>query len=204
MIKRHLLTGFFSVAFLLFMAACGGQKTDATAEETVEETANEPEEEAAAPIESPRQQAEGEIDGVSVAVDYGSPAVKGRKVWGGLEPYGKVWRAGANETTSVEFKSDVNLGETKVPAGKYGLYIIPNEAEAWVVILNTDWNREEHGAWGAYNYNVDNDVARVMVTPEASEENQERLAYAIAADGIQFSWEKVRFTIPVTAVAVGN
>ena len=203
MIKKHLLTGLLSLVTLLLIASCGGQ-TSETEEGTNEEASSEQVEEVKSPIKSPRAQAEGEINGVKVVVDYGSPAVRNREIWGGLVPYSEVWRAGANETTSIDLGTDITLGDTKVKAGKYGLYIIPNENEDWVIIVNTDWNREEHGAWGAHNYTQDHDVARITVTPEVVDESQERLQYAIGAEGVEFSWEKLRLTIPIVAAAVAN
>ncbi|ELR73570.1 hypothetical protein C900_02655 [Fulvivirga imtechensis AK7] len=148
-------------------------------------------------IASPRKQAAGQIGDVNVVIDYGSPGVKGRKIWGGLESYGAVWRAGANETTSIEFSQDVTIGDKTVPAGKYGFYIIPKENENWVAVINTDWNREKHGAWGAYNYTPDHDIVRVEVSPEWVEESEERLKYVVSENAIHFAWEKVRLTIPV-------
>ncbi len=185
---------------LLLIAACGkaGESGVEEQNQTEETSASEPEE--PTQIASPRKQAEGQIGNVSVVVDYGSPAVKGREVWGGLEPYGKVWRAGANETTSIEFGGDVMIGDTKVAKGKYGFYLIPNESSDWVAIINTDWNREEHGAWGAYNYTQDHDVVRVEIAPELGEAVQERLECVVESDGFSLSWEKVKIKVPVTEV----
>ena len=148
-------------------------------------------------IASPRKQTDGQTQGVNITVDYGSPGVKGRKIWGGLESYGNVWRAGANETTSLEFGSDVTVNGTLVPAGKYGFYLIPNESKPWIAIINSDWSREEHGAWGAYNYNPKHDIVRVEIEPEWVEDNQERLVYQVDDKGITLAWEKTRVTIPV-------
>ncbi|UII30016.1 DUF2911 domain-containing protein [Fulvivirga ulvae] len=149
-------------------------------------------------IASPRRLVEGKIGDVKVSVDYGSPGVKDRKIWGGLESYGKVWRAGANETTSFEFSGDMVIGDVVVPAGKYGFYLIPNKNKDWVAIINTDWSREEHGAWGAYNYNKKHDVVRINIQPRWEEESQERLQYDITENTIDMSWEKVRISLPVT------
>lgn len=187
-----------ALVMLMAMAACAPKQQENTETEEVD-SVETTEETKAQTIASPREQVTDSIGGVAIIVDYGSPAVKDRKIWGGLEQYGVVWRAGANETTSVEFSDEVMIGENKVSAGKYGLYIIPNENEDWVVILNTDWDREEHGAWGAYNYNKENDVARVSVAPEMVDENQERLMYDVTDEGIAFAWEKVRLAIPVEA-----
>jgi len=200
MLKKGLLINVFSLMIVLLIASCGGQKAETEVEETSEEeVVTEQVEEAPQTIESPRKKAEGKIGEVNVVLDYGSPAVKGREVWGGLEPYGEVWRAGANETTSIQFDKDVTIGDTQVKAGKYGVYIIPNEDADWVIIFNTDWNREEHGAWGAYNYTPDHDVARVSVPIEKVDDNQERLEYTVAPEGIQFAWEKVRLMVPISA-----
>ncbi|MBL6445197.1 DUF2911 domain-containing protein [Fulvivirga sp. 29W222] len=148
-------------------------------------------------IASPRRLVEGKIGSVKVSVDYGSPGVKERKIWGGLEAYGKVWRAGANETTALEFNEDIVIGGVVVPAGKYGFYLIPNKNKDWVAIVNTDWSREEHGAWGAYNYNKEHDVVRVNVQPQWTEEVQERLQYDVTESSIDMSWEKVRISVPL-------
>ena len=66
---------------------------------------------------SPRQEAKGTLDGVNVTIDYSAPSVKGRTVWGGLEKYGKVWRAGADTNTTVTFDKDVTIGDATVKAG---------------------------------------------------------------------------------------
>lgn len=141
---------------------------------------------------SPRQQATGNVGDVTVTVDYGAPSVKGRTIWGGLEKYGKVWRAGANENTTVTFDKDVAIAGTKVPAGKYGFFIIPNENEDWVVIFN-----KKNDGWGAYSYNKDEDLVRLTVPRKFVDENQEMLKFKIVDKGIKFSWEFARVVIPV-------
>ncbi|QCX39162.1 DUF2911 domain-containing protein [Aureibaculum algae] len=142
---------------------------------------------------SPRQQAEGKIDGVSVAVDYGAPSVKGRTIWGGLEKYGKVWRAGANENTTVSFDKDVTIGGEELAAGKYGFFIIPNKSGNWTVIFNT-----VNDSWGSSKYDESKDALRIDITPEFGDENQEQLFFGVMDDSILFAWEKVKLTIPVT------
>ena len=148
---------------------------------------------------SPRKKASGEIDGVTVNIDYGSPSVKGREIWGGLEPYGKVWRAGANETTNFEFSDDVTINGKSLPAGKYGFFIIPDEEGDWVVIFNEEWSRELHGAWGAFGYKQEKDVLRLDIKPEWSKENMESLEYKIVEDEVKFGWEKLRITLNIKA-----
>lgn len=141
--------------------------------------------------ESPRKEAKGSIDKVNVTIDYGSPSVKDRTVWGALEQYGKVWRAGANENTTVTFDKAVKIGDTNLKAGTYGFFIIPNESTDWVVIFNS-----KNDGWGAYSYNVADDVVRVNIKPTFVEENQESLQYTVGRKSIDFAWEKARLSVP--------
>lgn len=142
--------------------------------------------------ESPRKKATGKIGETAIAIDYGSPSVKGRTIWGGLEKYGKVWRAGANENTTFSFDKEVTIGGTSVPAGKYGFFIIPNENEDWVLILN-----KKNDGWGAFSYNKNEDIVRLNVTPKFVDTNQETLAYSIVENGVQLAWGKMRILLPV-------
>jgi hypothetical protein len=141
---------------------------------------------------SPRKQAEGKINGITVAVDYSAPSVKGRKVWGGLEAYGKVWRAGADTNTTVSFDKEVKLGGETLAAGKYGFFIIPNEEGNWVVIFN-----KRNADWGAYSYDQKEDAVRLEIAPSFVDEVQEALNYSVGASSVDFAWEKARLSIPV-------
>jgi hypothetical protein len=142
--------------------------------------------------ESPRKQATGKIGAATAIVDYGSPSVKGRTIWGELVPYGKVWRAGANENTTFSFDKDVKIGNTIVKAGKYGFFIIPSENKEWTVILNSKYD-----AWGSNGYNKDLDVLRMNVKPDYMDSNQEELDYAVGEKEIIIKWAKVKIVIPV-------
>jgi hypothetical protein len=142
---------------------------------------------------SPRKQAEGNVDGIKVAIDYSAPSVKGRKVWGGMEDYGKVWRAGADNNTTVSFDKEVKIGGKTVPAGKYGFFIIPNETGNWVVIFN-----KRNADWGAYDYDQKQDVVRLEIAPKFVSENQEALDYSVSAKSVDFAWEKARLSIPIS------
>lgn len=142
---------------------------------------------------SPRKNATGSINKVNVTIDYGSPSVKGRTIWGGLEKYDKVWRAGANENTTVTFDNDVKVGGKSLKAGKYGFFIIPKKNADWVVIFNT-----KNDAWGAYSYKESEDAARINVKPEFTKSNQESLEYSVGKNSIVFNWEKAKLTIPVS------
>jgi len=107
-----------------------------------------------------------------ITIDYSRPAVKGRKVWGELVPYGMEegnkysnnkpfpWRAGANENTTIEFNNDLMIGGKEIPAGKYSIHMIPAKKEAWTLIFN-----KVNDAWGSYTYDESQDALRIMVEP---------------------------------------
>ncbi|GAB0157932.1 hypothetical protein CHRYSEOSP005_32270 [Chryseobacterium sp. Alg-005] len=119
------------------------------------------------PAASPRQKVEQQFSMSKVTVDYGRPGVKGRKIFGELVPYGQVWRAGANSSTKVTFGQAVSFGGKIVPAGTYGLFIVPTEKE-WKVILNKDFQQ-----WGAYTYDPKQDVVDVTVPVNKLADKQE-------------------------------
>ncbi len=102
----------------------------------------------------------GETIGVTdVAIAYHRPAVNNRKIWGGLVPYGVLWRAGANENTTIVFSTPVKVEGQPLPAGTYGLFMIPAPSQ-WTVVLS-----KFASDWGAYNYDPAEDALRVTVTP---------------------------------------
>ena len=142
---------------------------------------------------SPRKEATGTIDKTAVTIDYSAPNVKGRTVWGGLEKYGKVWRAGADKNTTITFDKSVKIGDTNLKSGTYGFFIIPNETGNWIAIFNA-----KNDAWGAYDYKESEDVVRVEVKPTFVSDTQESLQYSVGAASIDFAWEKVRLTIPIS------
>ncbi len=141
---------------------------------------------------SPRTQATGKTGDVTIDIDFGAPSVKDRTIWGSLVPYGKVWRAGANENTTISFSSAVTINETAIPAGKYGFFIIPNENEDWTIIFSN-----KNDAWGSSKYSQENDLLRLNIKPEFENKNQEVLTYSVDEDGINFAWETARIEIPV-------
>ena len=132
----------------------------------------------------------------NVAVDYSSPGVKGRQVWGTLVPYGKVWRSGANEATSVELSTDVTVEGKPLAAGKYALFTIPGEGK-WTVIFNKTQQ------WGAFDYKEADDALRVEATPRAAP-LRERLAYLFEdttdnGTTLVLAWEKVEVPVRIAA-----
>jgi hypothetical protein len=107
----------------------------------------------------------------NVIIEYGSPGVKERAIWGKLVPYNEVWRTGANEATTIEFDNDVIVEGNKVPAGKYSLFTIPGKKK-WTIIFNKVYEQ-----WGAYKYDISEDLIRFNVIPEVNEHN-ERLKFS--------------------------
>ena len=119
------------------------------------------------PAASPRQKVEQQFSMSKITVDYGRPGVKGRKIFGDLVPFGKVWRVGANSSTKITFEQSVNFGGKTVSAGTYGLFVIPTEKE-WKVILNKDSQQ-----WGAYTFDEKLNVVDVTVPIQKLAEKQE-------------------------------
>lgn len=105
---------------------------------------------------SPRASAMQAIGKTEIQIDYSRPAVKGRKIWGEVVPFGRVWRTGANEATIIRFTTAVTIDGHPLTAGKYSLFTIPAEDGTWTVILNKIANQ-----WGAFNYNPEFDVLRL-------------------------------------------
>ncbi|HYE13528.1 MAG TPA: DUF2911 domain-containing protein [Pyrinomonadaceae bacterium] len=153
-----------------------------------------------------------------VSVTYSRPGVKGRKIWGDppagaaagtatlddarsrpadavLVPYGRVWRAGANEATLFRVTDDVLINGQPLPAGGYSLHMIPGRDE-WTIIFNKD-----EGQWGSFSYDEKKDALRIKVKPETSAANQEWLSYTIEPETestarVNLRWEKL--TVPFT------
>lgn len=139
---------------------------------------------------SPRDSVKGKIGSANVSINYGSPSVKGRKIWGDLVPYEKVWRAGANEATVFSTDRPLTVEGKNLPAGTYAFFVIPGEHE-WNIIFNKTAKQ-----WGAFKYDSKEDALRVMVKPVKSASMHERLVYKINANGISLNWENLE--VPVS------
>lgn len=129
-----------------------------------------------------------------IEVVYSRPSVRGRKIFGGLERYGAVWRTGANSATTISFSTDVKLNGTAIPAGKYELFTIPNPDE-WTVIIHKNVSE-----WGAYSYDAKDDVARITAKPVKLSEPIESFTIALndlrdESATLNLMWEKTR--VPV-------
>jgi tetratricopeptide (TPR) repeat protein len=133
-----------------------------------------------------------------ITINYHRPLVNGRKIWGGLVPFGEVWRAGANENTTIEFSDPVSVEGQALPKGIYGLHMIPT-ADSWTVIFS-----KMASAWGSYSYSQAEDALRVTVKPRPNE-MEEALEYEFEelksnSTNVTLKWEKlaVPFKVAVT------
>lgn len=143
--------------------------------------------------ESPPATAENTVDGVKITINYSSPKVKDRIIWGGLEPYDKVWRTGANNATTIEVSENVKIGKNKLPKGKYALFTIPKKGDSWTVIINKVADQ-----WGAYNYKESEDLFRFEVPVERTIDMNESLKFEVQDDGtVVFAWEYKSFKFKI-------
>lgn len=139
----------------------------------------------------------GETIGITdIEIRYHRPAVNKRRIWGGLVPYGVVWRAGANENTTISFSTPARVEGKPVPAGTYGLFLIPDSGR-WTLILS-----RFAGGWGAYSYEPSEDLFRAEISPVPLSEEQERLFYTFddvteSSAVVSLRWEKLRVPINI-------
>ncbi len=145
----------------------------------------------AKPKPSPAAIETGKIKDATITINYSSPSVKDRKIWGGLEPFDKVWRAGANDATTFETDKDIKVQGKTLPAGKYSFFLIPRESGTWTAIFNSEAKQ-----WGAFKYNQEKDVLRADVKTKALAEKQEKLVYKMNKGGFSLDWDKV--SVPVS------
>ena len=130
-----------------------------------------------------------------VKITYSQPQKKGRKIFGGVVPYGEVWRTGANEATEITLTRDMMIMDHVVNAGTYSFFTIP-ERDTWTIILNTDL-----GLWGSYNYNPNLDLMRFVVPATVNDMNFE--AFTIIFDQrnelaeLLIMWDDVKLSIPL-------
>jgi O6-methylguanine-DNA--protein-cysteine methyltransferase len=124
------------------------------------------------PQASPAAMVKQTIGLTDITVNYHAPSVKGRKIFGGLVPYGSLWRAGANEATLITLSDDLFLNNERVPAGTYSFFIFPQSDSVWQVVLNKDT-----GLWGLEGYNELDDVAYMEVRPQDNAFQETMLFY---------------------------
>ncbi len=150
------------------------------------------------PRKSPAAEVSATIGYTEISVDYSAPAVRERAIWGGLVPYNELWRAGANEATTVCFSTEANVAEQEIAAGCYALFLLPREKEEWTLVLNRDTSLR-----GTSGYDESLDALRAPVAAKfARTANQERLQYEIVSQNIEsgyllLSWERLRLYVPI-------
>jgi len=141
--------------------------------------------------------ARGTVGDAGITINYYSPAVRGRVIWGGLVPFDNVWVTGAHSATNIEFNQEVVIGGVVVAPGKYALFTIPGR-ETWTIVINRNWTQHL-----ADDYDSKEDVVRIEVTPEREESHQERLRYVIEEEEgegeIVMYWEKLELSLPVAS-----
>lgn len=148
------------------------------------------------PAPSPAAKVSQEVGVSEISIEYSSPAVNGRKVWGELVPNDKAWRSGANAATKITFSHPVTFGGKAVPAGSYAIVSLPSQ-KGWKVMLNTDL-----GLWrGGTPYDAAKDVASVSATTTEIP-SRERLTYVFSdttdnGTRLDLEWEKLRVSVPI-------
>ncbi|UYZ60780.1 DUF2911 domain-containing protein [Hymenobacter latericus] len=152
------------------------------------------------PVMSPTVRMRQDFSTSYIELVYGRPSKRGRDIFGKLEPYGQVWRTGANSSTRIKFGEEVKFGGQVVPAGTYALFTIPDPKE-WTIILNKDTSQ-----WGAYDYRPELDLVRVKAKPRTSNTSAESFAITLenlqpAAADLYLRWDKVRVSVPIEADA---
>lgn len=168
--KRAIFYSAFSICFLLGLSVLAQDKK---------------------PMPSPPATAESTIDGVKVKIDYHQPSAKERKVMGGLVPYGKVWRTGANASTSIEFDGNVKIEGKSLAKGKYAIFTIPNEKE-WTIIINSSIK------WGSMSYKESEDILRVNVKSSKTD-FVETFNISIDGNNVILKWENTTVAFKISA-----
>jgi tetratricopeptide (TPR) repeat protein len=177
-VPRHRLPVVFGLV-LLFTGACFAQSTQLNL-----------------PRDSQRASVTQRIGITDITINYHRPLVKGRTIWGKVVPYGQVWRAGANENTTITFTDPVSVEGNALDKGTYGLHMLPNQ-DQWTVIFS-----KVNTAWGSFSYKESEDALRITVKPEATE-FREALAYDIDQPTensavVTLRWEKVAVPFKVS------
>ena len=144
---------------------------------------------------SPPATAEGTIGGKKITIKYSAPSMRGRKIMGELVPYGKVWRTGANEATTLTTDADLMIGNVRVPRGQYTLFTLPGE-NGWKLIIN-----KQTGQWGT-KYDESQDLARVDMNVKKTNSPVEKFVISIDPSGgnsgvLRMMWENKEVSVPI-------
>jgi len=144
---------------------------------------------------SPRDSTHIVIDGLRIEVNYGRPSMRGRKIFGGLVPWNRVWRTGANAATGFATSTDLRVGGAEVAAGNYTLYTIPAE-DGWTLIIS-----RETGQWGTV-YHPKMDLTRIPMRLQSLEQPVEQFTISLSASDestavLSLEWERTRAWVPI-------
>lgn len=145
---------------------------------------------------SPHAEVTATLAGKKITVSYGRPYVKGRAIFGGLVPWGQVWRTGADEATTFTTEADLVIGGLKVPKGEYALFTVPTEKQ-WTLVLNKTAKQ-----WGAFSYDAAQDFGRAPMTVASVAKPVEQFTIEMVPAGkrltLKLSWDK---TVASVAIA---
>ena len=179
------------LAFTLSVLSCKNEKMKADINEHENHvTTSEKELAPKKKVLSPHTSTMEMIGDAHIHIDYSSPGVRGRIVFGGLVGYDNVWQAGAHNATWIETNMDLVINGKLLPKGKYGFFTIPSKKD-WTIMINKNWDQH-----GKDEYDEDEDVIRFKVTPNISDEITEHLVYKVSKvseeeGSISLAWEKV-------------
>jgi len=177
------------LVLVLVIISCKEEKTKDKVHNHIENK-EEPAEPAKKKPLSPHTSTMAMVGDAHIHIDYSSPGVRGRIVFGGLLPYNEVWQSGAHMATWIETNKDLKINGQLLPVGKYGFFTIPSNDE-WTIIFNSNWNQH-----GKDDYDERNDILRFKVKPETLEEITEHLEYKVNAvskneGAVSMAWEKI-------------
>jgi hypothetical protein len=142
-------------------------------------------------VASPPATAKGSVNGSDITIEYSSPSVKGRKIWGELVPYDKLWRAGANKSTTFTTTKDIKVEGQTLPAGSYSFFVIPGQGQSTVI-----FNKVTGGS-GTNGYDEKQDQLRATVKNESAKKSMEALTYSIEKDRVLLSWDDLIIPIQI-------
>jgi hypothetical protein len=145
---------------------------------------------------SPHADVTATLAGKKVTVSHGRPYMKGRAIFGGLVPWGEVWRTGADEATTFTTEADVVIGGLKVPKGEYALFTIPTEKQ-WTLVLNKTAKQ-----WGAFSYKQADDLGRTEMTVSKAGAPVEQFTISLTPEGsssatLKMAWDNTVASVPI-------
>jgi hypothetical protein len=146
---------------------------------------------------SPHAEVSATVGGKKITITYGRPYKKGRDVWGGLVPWDKVWRTGADEATTLTTDGDIKLGTLKLPKGSYALFTIPSQKKSWQLIVNKNPKQ-----WGAFNYDAKDDLGKTEMKVGSGAEPVEQFTISIEPNGpnkatLKLAWDDLLASVPI-------